>query len=157
MTAEPVDVLWELEEPEDAELVEAVARVSEQLRRSVGAEDRDLCVALMDDLAIQLLNQQWRNETKPTDVLSFPADADGPEGAPSPLGDIAISLETCARQANAHGWSLLEEVTFLVVHSVCHLMGHDHGEPDEAAAMRAEEDRLLAIVAPGQSRPPTPY
>ena len=157
MTADPVDVLWELEEPEDEELVEAVKRVSEQLRRSVGAEGRDLCVAIMDDHAIQLLNEQWRQEPKPTDVLSFPADADGPEGAPIPLGDIAISLETCARQATAHGWSLVEEVTFLVVHSVCHLMGHDHGAPEEAAAMRAEEDRLLAIVAPGQRRPPTPY
>ena len=157
MMAEPVDVLWELEGPEDVELVEAVARVAEVLRRSVGAEERDLCVALMDDDAIQTLNQQWRSEAKPTDVLSFPADADGPEGAPIPLGDIAISLETCGRQATAHGWSLVEEVTFLVVHSVCHLIGHDHGAPEEAAAMRAEEDRLLAIVAPGQRRPPTPY
>ena len=50
-----------------------------------------------------------------------------------------------------------EEVTFLLVHGFCHLLGHDHGEPEEAARMRAEEDRLLALVAPDLRRPPTPY
>lgn len=157
MSAEPVDVIWELDTPEEAQLVSEVARVAEALRVAVQAQERDLCVALVDDEEIQRLNEQWRGESKPTDVLSFPVDTHGPEGPPMPLGDIAISVETCSRQAAEHGWSVVEEITFLLVHSVCHLLGHDHGEAEEAGAMRAEEDRLLAIVAPGQRRPPTPY
>ena len=157
MSGEPVDVIWELDAPEDERLVNEVARVAEALRLAVDASERDLCVALVDDEEIQRLNEQWRDEAKPTDVLSFPVDAHGPEGPPLPLGDIAISVETCTRQAAEHDWGVHEEITFLLVHSVCHLLGHDHGHPDEASAMRAEEDRLLAIVAPGQSRPPTPY
>ena len=157
MEADPVDVLWEHPRDLDQGLIEEVARVAEALRAAVGAANRDLCVALVDDAEIRRLNEQWRGEDKPTDVLSFPVDAEGPEGPVVPLGDIAISLDTCARQAETHGWSLAEELTFLLVHSVCHLLGHDHAELEEAARMRAEEDRLLARVAPGQRRPPTPY
>ena len=45
----------------------------------------------------------------------------------------------------------------LLVHGVCHLLGHDHGEPEEAARMREAERRLLAAIAPDQRRPETPY
>ena len=157
VTADSVDVVWELNDPEDAALVSEVARVTEALRVAVGASDRDVCVLLVHDAKIQALNALWRGEEKPTDVLSFPVGDEGPEGPPSPLGDIVISLDTATRQAADHGWDLTQEVTFLLVHSVCHLVGHDHGEAVEASEMRAEEDRLLAIVAPDQARPPTPY
>jgi probable rRNA maturation factor len=156
MTTELVDVIWELAAPEDGALVAHAATVTEVLREAVGAVDREICVLLVDDADIRALNLKWRDVDAPTDVLSFPVEA-GPEGPAGPLGDIVISLETSGQQAAAHGWTLQEEVTFLLVHSVCHLMGHDHGEPGEAARMRAEEDRLLAIAAPGQARPPTPY
>lgn len=140
-----VDVLWEAAGGEDAELVAFVVARAQAL---ADAPDRELSIVLTDDPGIQALNAQWRGEDKPTDVLSFPMDA--PTG---PLGDIVVSVPTAARQAQAHGWSLREEVTFLLVHGFAHLTGHDHGEPAEAAAMRAEEERLLARVAPGQARP----
>jgi probable rRNA maturation factor len=157
MSAEPIDVVWELDAPEDTALMSEVRRVTEALREAVGSAHRDVCVLLVDDAEIQALNAQWRDEDKATDVLSFPVDDEGPEGPPVPLGDIVISVDTCGRQAADHGWGVAQEITFLLVHSVCHLMGHDHGESTEAAEMRAEEDRLLAIVAPDQARPPTPY
>ena len=149
-------MLWELDGEEDVGLMDHVRSVSDGLRGALGVEEQDLCVLLVDDAAMAALNVRWRGEDRPTDVLSFPAGVP-PKGAPAALGDVAISLETCARQAASHGWPLAEEVTFLLVHSLCHLLGHDHGAPEEAAAMRLEEDRLLAIVAPGQRRPPTPY
>jgi len=120
-------------------------------------------VVLTDDPAIRALNRQWRGLDEPTDVLSFPMDEGESPAAPtggevaSPLGDVVISLETAARQAPSHGYTLLDEVRFLLVHGVCHLLGHDHGEPEEAARMRCEEARLLAAIAPGQARPDTPY
>lgn len=122
-------------------------------------KQRALSIVLTDDVHIRALNAQWRDEDKPTDVLSFPVEA--LEGMPifarAPLGDIVISVEYTRREAELVGHTLEAHATFLLVHGFCHLLGHDHLDSDEAAAMRAEEDRLLAIVAPGQARPPTPY
>ena len=121
---------------------------------------REVSLVLTDDAHIRVLNAQWRGEDKATDVLSFPMDelTPGDKIAKSgPLGDIVLSLETTAREAAAIGWQRDAFATFLLVHGVCHLLGHDHGEPDEAAAMKAAEDQLFAIVAPGSARPPTPY
>jgi len=155
MTSEPVEVVWKLEGPEDRDLVSRVSEIAHILREAVQASGRSLCVALVDDDEMAALNERWRGEAQTTDVLSFPVE-EGP-GPAHPLGDIVISLATSSRQADHHGWELIDELTFLLVHSVCHLMGHDHGEPGQAARMRAEEDRLLHLVAPEQRRPPTPY
>ena len=155
------EVLWEHPDPHEPELTEALERRAALLLEAVTASERDLAVLLCDDARMTDLNREWRDESKPTDVLSFATDEGDalamPPGMEPPLGDVVISLDTARRQAAAHGWELLDEATFLLVHGVCHLTGHDHGEPTEAARMRAEEDRLLAIVAPGKRRPPTPY
>lgn len=156
-----VDVLWELDEPDDEALVEACRVAGQTLLEATGHGARDLAVLLTSDEGIRALNLTWRGEDRPTDVLSFAMDEgeelEGPPGEPPPLGDVAISLETARRQASDLGQSPRQEVLFLLVHSVCHLLGHDHGEAEEARRMRSEEDRLLAIVAPGQVRHPTPY
>jgi probable rRNA maturation factor len=140
-----VDVCWDAAAAEDEALMAWLAGVAEGLAE---APDRELSVMLTDDEGIRALNAQWRDEDKPTDVLSFPMDA--PVG---PFGDIVLSVPTATRQAAEHGWTLRQELTFLLVHGFAHLLGHDHGEPAQAAAMRAEEERLLARVAPGQRRP----
>ncbi len=154
-----VGVLWEREDPEDEALLARLEHLGAALLAAAGVSERDLSIVVVDEPAIHALNKQYLGEDKPTDVLSFPMD----EGeilaspGPRPLGDVVIGLEVAAAQARAHGWSLDEELTFLLVHGFCHLLGHDHAEPGEAAEMRAAEDRLLAAVAPGQRRPPTPY
>ncbi len=130
------------------------------LLKSLQLVRREVSLVLTDDAHIRVLNAQWRDEDKATDVLSFPMDelTPGDKIAKSgPLGDIVLSLETTAREAQAIGWQRDAFATFLLVHGFCHLLGHDHGDPDEAAAMKAAEDALFAIVAPGSTRPPTPY
>ncbi len=161
--SDAIDVLWDSREPEDASLVASVVRWGGALLAAADAPDRGLSIVLTDDLSIQVLNLQWRQLDEPTDVLSFPMDEGEAFAAPtspehvSPLGDVVISLETAARQAPGHDYTLLDEVRFLLVHGVCHLLGHDHGEPEEAARMREAERRLLAAIAPDQRRPETPY
>ena len=155
-----VDVLWDRDDAEDDELIQLMVRRGEALMDAAKVAHRTLSVVLTDDPRIAEANSQWRGIDRPTDVLSFPMDEGellDSGGAPDPLGDVVISLETATRQAADHDLSVAQEVTFLLIHGFCHLLGHDHGEPEEAAAMRAEEDRLLAIVDPDLPRPPTPY
>ena len=138
-------------------------RLSTQVRailKALRLERREVSLVLTDDAHIRALNAEWRGEDKATDVLSFPMDELAPTDErpkTGPLGDIVLSVETTRRDAAALGYDEDALASFLVVHGLCHLLGHDHGEPGEAAAMKAEEDRLFALVAPGVARPPTPY
>lgn len=135
---------------------------AERLLVALGRPDAELVVVLTDDGEIHALNRDYRGKDAPTDVLSFPQEEGEavplPPGVPRPLGDVVISLDTAARQLDdgclprlwpalgattAPPWALMDEVTFLLLHGVLHLVGHDHIEPDDAAAMEALEAELL--------------
>lgn len=133
-------------------------RRAARLLAAIGRPDAELVIVLTDDAEIQALNRDYRQKDTATDVLSFPQlEGEGvplPPGMPETLGDVVISVETAARQAEGGalpriealmgpGWSVADEVTFLLLHGVLHLVGHDHEAPDEAAEMEAEEARLL--------------
>jgi len=106
-----------------------------QAQRAVGLRGT-LSVLLADDEELKHLNTAFRGKHKATDVLSFPAD----ELAVGHAGDIAISLETAARQAGKFGHSLQNEVKILLLHGLLHLNGMDH-ETDEGE-MAAREAKL---------------
>jgi probable rRNA maturation factor len=114
-----------------------LARFLKRARKAVGVEG-DITVLLADDGRLKELNRAFRRKNKPTDVLSFPAAENG-EGV---AGDLAISVETAARQALEHGHGLEDEVRILMLHGVLHLAGFDH-EVD-AGEMRARESELRA-------------
>ena len=119
-----------------------------------------LCVMGCDDARIAELNGEFRKKGLPTNVLSFPAwnsaaDAPGivpelPEAGdaddPEELGDIAISYDTCAREAVEQGKDMSHHVTHLVVHGILHLLGYDHIEDADAALMESTEARILASL-----------
>ena len=106
--------------------------------RKAAALNGAVTVLLADDVRLKSLNRDFRRKNKPTDVLSFPAGENG-EGV---AGDLAISVETAARQAAEHGHALDDELRILVLHGVLHLAGYDH-EVD-AGEMRALESELRA-------------
>ncbi len=108
-----------------------------QAKESAGLRG-DVAVLLTDDVELKRLNGTFRGKKKATDVLSFPADDLGTGHA----GDIAISLETAARQAAEFGHSLQSEVKILLLHGLLHLNGMDH-ETDEGE-MAARELKLRA-------------
>jgi len=125
----------------------------------------------VDDERIRELNREWRDKDAPTDVLSFPqldapassmaaadtsADAaqaavvmlgDAAQTAAVMLGDVVISVDTLRRQAEAGGWTEEEELARLILHGVLHLVGMDHEDPDDARVMRAEEARIVRVLA----------
>ena len=86
----------------------------------IGKNGATATIAFVSDKAIRQLNHQFRNIDKATDVLSFP-DEDKLN-----LGDIAISVETAARQAKENGLTFDEEVAQLILHGLLHLSGYDH-------------------------------
>jgi probable rRNA maturation factor len=106
--------------------------------RKAAALDGAVTVLLAGDMRLKELNRAWRHKNKPTDVLSFPAGENG-EGV---AGDLAISVETAARQAAEHGHTLDDELRILVLHGMLHLAGYDH-EADKGE-MRALESDLRA-------------
>jgi probable rRNA maturation factor len=98
---------------------------------------------LTSDEELQQLNRQHLGINAPTDVLSFPIPFDDPETGTPYLGDILISVETAARQAENAGHPLDDELGLLVVHGVLHLLGYDHATPEEKSAMWKIQDNLL--------------
>ncbi|MFN3517022.1 MAG: rRNA maturation RNase YbeY [Novosphingobium sp.] len=127
----------------------AVAQVAPEL-----ANPR-LCVSVLfaDDGEVRELNREWRGKDKPTNVLSFPMlERDAllalaPAGPPEMLGDIALALETCTREAAAKGLSLEHHAAHLIVHGLLHLAGHDHElSPQDARMMEELEIKALALL-----------
>jgi probable rRNA maturation factor len=96
---------------------------------------------LTSDAELKRLNRAFRNKNKATDILSFPSP---PEIADHHAGDLAISLETAARQAAQFGHTLDEEIRILILHGLLHLYGLDH-ETDEGE-MAAHEAELRATL-----------
>jgi probable rRNA maturation factor len=117
-----------------------------------------LCLMGCDDARILELNGDFRGKAKPTNVLSWPSEerASDDEGGrpeapepgaaddPEPLGDIAISYDTCAAEAAEAGKPMADHVTHLVVHGLLHLLGYDHIREGDATLMEATEVRILA-------------
>ena len=113
-------------------------------------------VLLTDDARIHTINREMRAVDRATDVLSFPEfdlqpgelptaeDADPGTGL-VPLGDMVISMEHVASQAEEYGHSQRRELAYLVTHSALHLLGYDHlDEGEQKRQMRAREEAILA-------------
>ncbi|MCA9673481.1 MAG: rRNA maturation RNase YbeY [Myxococcales bacterium] len=102
------------------------------------------------DAVIHDLNRDYRGKDRPTDVLAFAQrDAGGGAGpGDGVLGDVVISLDTARRQQRGRGAAgLYREVMFLAAHGLCHLLGYDHPDDAQEAAMNARMAALLAEAA----------
>ena len=113
--------------------------------------DVEVSLTLCDNEYIRMLNKQHRNKDSATDVLSFPmydfALEEIPEGEPLMLGDVVISLERAKEQAKEIGNTFLEEIAFLTVHSMLHLLGYDHerSPEDEEVQCLAQKEIVKTI------------
>ncbi len=112
-----------------------LARFLNRACAAVGLEG-EVSVLLTSDAEIKRLNKAFRGKNQATDVLSFPA----PEEFAGVAGDLAVSLDTAARQAAEQGHALRDEVRVLLLHGVLHLAGEDH--ETDAGEMAAREVAL---------------
>lgn len=130
------------------ELLEKAARQTVEYVRSeagsiTGEEEVDLTLVLTNDKEIHGLNLQYRNVDAPTDVLSFPLNELDADSGNLYLGDVIISLDRATAQAQAKGHFLADELCFLVVHGVLHLLGYDHADETEMATMWSAQSEIL--------------
>ena len=138
------------------------ALIRRTIRTALAAEGLtapcEVDVLLTDDDGIHEINRELRQVDRPTDVLSFPefeltpGQLPGPEDADPgtgliPLGDMVLSMERVAAQAREYGHSKRRELSYLVTHSVLHLLGYDHlDEGSMKAQMRAREEAIMALL-----------
>lgn len=117
----------------------------ETLSQEAVADGASLTILLTDDDYLQRLNLQYRGVDSATDVLSFPSEEEMSEVEELALylGDIAISVDFAQRQAAAQGHELTAELQLLAVHGVLHLIGYDHADMEEKAAMWASQSTVL--------------
>ena len=111
----------------------------------------ELAVTLVEPEEIRRLNRLHRGVDRPTDVLSFPLSADPFHPAPDDLyrgcvtlGDVIVCPAVIREQAAEYGVTFREELARMVIHSVLHLLGHDHVKKQEEKAMLAQQEQVLA-------------
>ncbi len=139
-----------------AALAERAAQVVLKAR-SLDPEECEISILACDDARIATLNAEFRGKETPTNVLSWPAEDLSPEQegaepeAPEAdfageicLGDIAVSYDTCLREAEEAGKTLDDHVTHLMVHGLLHLLGFDHIRDGDATRMEALEVEILS-------------
>lgn len=144
----PVLIVDETEGERAVPLEAATGKAAAVLLAALDHSASDLSVAFVDDERMRELNRDWRGKDRPTDVLSFSQlEGEDMPGEAVLLGDVVVSVDTLQRQAREGGWTDEEELVRLLLHGLLHLLGHDHEVEDDAAAMRAEEKRLVAVLA----------
>ena len=152
---------------DEAALVQVARHALDRLGVSPLAE---LSLLLVDVDAMEKLHVRWMGEPGPTDVLAFPMDEldlrgsrgvghglgshepdDADEPGPSVLGDVVLCPVVAERQAREAGHSTADELSLLCTHGVLHLLGYDHGDPEEHAEMFGLQGELLASWAQARS------
>lgn len=150
-------------------------RLAEQVLAAEGVRgNSELSLLFVDEMTIAGLNERHMGKPGPTDVLAFPIDDDGLERGrwpdngtsgpdrpphdlddmPTLLGDVVVCPAVAAAQAPDHAGTphhdgtVDDEIALLVVHGILHVLGHDHAEPEETAAMQAKEQAHLAAFHP---------
>lgn len=108
-------------------------------------EQSSLSVVLLSDRAIRKLNNDYRDIDKATDVLSFPLDLTCPAVGDWLLGELFISVERAAQQAEDYGHSMRRELAFLFAHGLLHVLGFDHESKGDEKEMFGYQNKILEL------------
>jgi probable rRNA maturation factor len=106
-------------------------------------EDTEIVVRIVDEQESTYLNEQYRQKSGPTNILSFPVDV--PEDLElSLLGDLVICATVLEKEALAQNKALIDHWAHIIIHGALHLVGYDHIEDDEAETMENKEITILS-------------
>lgn len=155
----------EVEAEFDFDTEEVAKTVASKVLEEEGCEHEvEISLIITDDEGIREMNSEFREIDKPTDVLSFPnvsydepgdfsvmdgeqqVDLLNPDTGNIMFGDIVVNEKRVRSQAEEYGHSEKREFAFLIAHSMLHLCGYDHMEPEEAAVMEAKQENVLNLL-----------
>ena len=123
----------------------SIERTAQFILKRAGHQDKELSIYLTTDQVIAQINQQWLGRTGPTNVISF---SQPDHTASNLLGDIVISLDTAAHEAQLAQTTLKNRLTALMIHGMVHLLGYDHegSDPERIIFEKKEKELLKAIM-----------
>jgi len=117
-------------------------KIAQKVLEIVEQDQAELCLVLVNNTKIRKLNAKFRKKDYPTDVLSFPAGDQLPEGAPI-LGDVVISVEEAKAQSKERRRTLNEEMVTLLIHGIVHLLGYDHERSSKDARIMERLEKKI--------------
>ncbi|MHB8059027.1 MAG: rRNA maturation RNase YbeY [Desulfuromonadaceae bacterium] len=125
-------------------------RVAARILDALGCpEETELSVSIVGDRSIRIINREYLGKDRPTNVISFSLQEGDCGGVnPHALGDVLISADTAAREAEEGGMEFFARLSFLLLHGILHLCGYDHERSGEAEAlkMQQKEQQLFRIL-----------
>ena len=126
--------------------MEQVVRV---ILGALDCPDGEISILIVDDPQIKKLNRKYLNRNCPTNVIAFPMrEGEFTHLSPQLLGDVVISTDTAAKEAQNSGMSMEQRFTELLVHGILHLFGYDHETSARNARKMAEKSRqLLQLIS----------
>jgi len=128
--------------------IPSLRRSIRRILKHLGRGRDEISILLVEDREIRVINKTYLKRDRPTNVMAFPML----EGLfrkihPQVLGDVVISIETASRDAKKEGMALEDEIFFLLIHGILHLLGYDHeGSVAQARRMRDKERELFAAL-----------
>ncbi|MGN1390036.1 MAG: rRNA maturation RNase YbeY [Bulleidia sp.] len=131
-------------------------KISRAAEKKLGlSDDLEISVTFVRSRTIHVINREYRNIDRPTDIISFAAnDFSYPGETPeehADLGDLFLNIDYAAKQAKEYGHSLKREVGFLFCHGLLHCLGYDHMKPEDEKVMFALQDEILDPILPRKS------
>jgi len=145
----PETIVVQVDDEQAAEVdCTEIARAIWVTLQDAGQSQAEVTLVITGDEAVRALNAQYRGIDAPTDVLSFSAQEPAPGFIAPPeasqyLGDIIVALPFVKRQSEELGRALIDELRLMAVHGTLHLLGHDHADAQDEAAMWEIQDRIL--------------
>ncbi len=122
-----------------------------QLLKLTGCANKEISITLVDDETIQCINKQYLFKDRPTNVISFSLqEGEFGDVNPDTLGDVVISVDTAIRDADKGNLSFDEEIFFLIIHGLLHLLGYNHVNTSKANTlkMKQKEEELFRLLTP---------
>ncbi len=128
-------------------------KISRAAEKRLGlSDDLEISVTFVRSRTIHVINREYRNIDRPTDIISFAAnDFSYPGETPeehADLGDLFLNIDYAAKQAKEYGHSLKREIGFLFCHGLLHCLGYDHMKPEDEKVMFALQDEILDPILP---------
>jgi len=125
----------------------SLEKMKQAVRVILGAldcPDGEISILIVDDPQIKKLNRKYLNRNSPTNVIAFPMrEGEFTHLSPQLLGDVVISTDTAAKEAQNSAMSMEQRLTELLVHGILHLFGYDHETSAQDARKMAEKSRQL--------------